>query len=86
MWKFDFVPPKILELPPVPIPITPPSIIDGIAGMPFRAGSSSSVSLSLLHLGGNRFKEGGMFAKAPAVKAMKAACKAKKVRVQDCSF
>lgn len=62
------------------------ALADGIAGMPFRAGSSSSVSLSLLHLGGNRFKEGGMFAKAPAVKAMKAACKAKKVRVQDCSF
>ena len=61
------------------------ALADSIAAMPFRAGSSS-VSLSLLHLGGNQFKEGGLFAKAPAMKAMKAACKAKKVRVQDVSI
>mgnify|MGYP006135154815 CR=1 FL=1 len=62
------------------------ALADGIAGMPLRAGSgsgSSSASLSLLHLGGNAFKEGGLFSKNAAWKAMKAACKAKKVRVQD---
>ena len=45
------------------------------------AASPGTAAIDELWLAGNRFAEGGTFSTPPALKALKAACKAKKVRL-----
>lgn len=49
------------------------------------AASPGTAAIDELWLAGNRFAEGGTFSTPPALKALKAACKAKKVRLRSSS-